>query len=287
MDPPATPLLEFSSARVERLARRAARGSLLGDLSLSLAPGEICAVAGESGAGKSTLAQLALGALPSGLRLAGGSVRWRGKELMKLKPRERARLRAREIVHIGTRAEAPFSPEGSVAQALGGLRRLCMLDEGDERLEECLHAVGLVEIEREFGSALASLPTLSVKRLCLLRALLCEAPLVVLDDISTDLSPAAAALFLETVRQLRDERGLAVLLTTGRPRPLAVRADRLVILFEGRILEQGPPAELLQAPRFRYTREFLDALPGTDPRPRELPTASPEAVEEARAALGR
>jgi len=106
----------------------------------------------------------------------------------------------------------------------------------------------------------------------------------VLDDPFSDLDPHAADRLRSDLRNLAETRGSAVLLTTGRPREAFGIADRLAILFEGRILEEGDPAALSAGARFGYTTGFLQALPRAGAR-RPLPGEErirPEAIREAR-----
>jgi len=280
--------LEVSGLTVERIRAWSDRGIGLRRVSLSLEQGEILALAGESGSGRSFLARLLAGAPDPGARVLEGRVRLDGEEVLAADPRRRPRgRRSARIALVSKEPLEQFNPDRSVRRCLGDWVRSAAAngEGGDAAWSEFFHTVGIVEPERILERMVRDLPGLMIQRLALMRALVGGAELIICDEASATLDRIAEAQFIELIRQIRDERGAAFLVTTGSLRGVERFADRVAVFYEGGVLESGEARRVVEAPRHRYTREFLDCLPRLSRAPGDLPAISREAAREAEATV--
>jgi len=284
------PLLIVEDLTVEVPTDHGERRVGLRRVSLELAAGEMLALAGEAGSGKSLLARLVAGVAGPQVRILGGHIRYAGRELFlkgKRAVRDFLELRRGEITVIPLDATAPFDPTRTVKDWLADLRRLAGERRGPakELPEDVFFAAGLLEPGTLLRERFGDLAPLTRKRLLVMRAIFLGSRLLVSEEAGADLDRVDENLYHDLLARVRDEYGLAVLLTTGRLRGFERVADRIGIFFEGGLLEMGPAAELLSDPRHRYTREFLACEPGLADLPHELPGISRAALREAEASV--
>jgi ABC-type glutathione transport system ATPase component len=280
------PFLRIERLTVERSVGFGEREVCLRKIDLELARGEIHVLAGEAGSGKSLLCRLVAGVLPPHARILAGSLFLDGVDLLSLPNRKRREYRRRRIGFVGRGVEDAFDPEQTVDQAL---RDFCRrLDRGavsGERWSECFYAAGIVEPESLLPVPVGELDFLAVQQLAVTRALLSGADLLICDEADAFLDPVGRSRFIELLCHLRDERGITLLMASGRLRGLDRFADRVSVYYEGAILESGDAGELLANPAFLYTREFLASSPKLTDRPRELAAIGRDAIREAEAAI--
>lgn len=274
-----TPLFEVKDLTVEIPGALGERQIGLRRVSLAVAPGEIVVLAGESSSGKSLLVRIAAGTADPRLKVLSGMIFHDGTPLKGKGQRRLLELRRGAITVVAPLASAPPDPERTVRRWLRDCRRLA--GKNGPQWGDCFFSVGLHEPEQLLPRRLADLPPLVLKRLALARALIVGSRLLIVENAGADLDPPGEAAFHELLGRVRDEHGVAVLLSTGSLRNVERLADRLVIFFEGAILEQGSPMDLLTSPGFSYTREFRDCEMRVTDLPREVPTISREAAREA------
>ncbi|MDH4410871.1 MAG: ATP-binding cassette domain-containing protein [Verrucomicrobiales bacterium] len=277
----ATPLFATSGLTVEIPGALGERGIGLRRISLAVAPGEIVVLAGESGSGKSLLARIAAGTADPRMKVLAGSIEFEGVSVLEKKRRRLLALRRGSITVIAPLATAPPDPDRSVRQWLRDCRRFA--GKGGRLWGDCFFSAGLHEPEPLLRQRLGDLSPLTLKRLAVARALIVGSRFIISEDAGLDLDALGEAAFHELLGRVRDEFGIGALVSMGSLRGVERFANRVAIFFEGGILEEGTPLDLLTNPRFAYTREFRVCEPGLTGLPRDLPTISREAAREAEA----
>lgn len=275
------PLFEAKDLTIEIPAALGERHIGLRRVTLSVAPREIVVLAGESGSGKSLLARVAAGIADPRMKVLSGSIAYDGIPLARKGQRRLLEMRRGPVTVIAPLASAPPDPDRTVRRWLRDCRWLA--GKNGRQWGDCFFSAGLHEPEQLLPRRLGELPSLVLKRLAVVRALILGSRLLIVEDAGADLDPPGEASFHELLVRLRDEFGIAALVSTGSLRGMERLADRLVIFFEGGILEQGSPLDLLTSPRFAYTRELRACEARLADLPRDLPVISREAAREAEA----
>jgi oligopeptide/dipeptide ABC transporter ATP-binding protein len=236
----------------------------LDGVSLELAAGEMLALVGESGSGKSTLLNQVAGLETP----TAGEIRFDGRDLATLAPRDRRELR-REIQVVFQDPYESLDPrdtiEDIVAEPLDvhGLAK----DAADRRARTAaaLVEVGLEPAERFAGRRPGELSGGQRQRVAIASALVAGPRLLLADEPVSMLDVSVRAEVLNLLARLRRERGIAVLLVTHDLATAAAVADRIAVMYLGRIVETGAAREVLAAPAHPYTRALRDANPVADP----------------------
>jgi len=241
-------------------------------VSLTIAAGETLGVVGESGCGKSTLARMIVGLdAPS-----GGQILFEGLEQNAANRRSRGE-QTRPMQYVFQDPVASLNPRHTVRQILNApLQRLLRLDAEtrNQRMTELLAAVALpaTTLDRyphEFSGGQS-------QRISIARALAAEPRLIVLDEPVSALDVSVQAQVLSLLAELRKQFGLTYLFISHDLALVEQVSDRIAVMYFGRIVEQGPVAEVFAAPRHPYTRLLLDAAP----RPgRRIETYSADTAE--------
>jgi oligopeptide/dipeptide ABC transporter ATP-binding protein len=254
------------------------------DLNLAIGPGEIVGLAGESGSGKTITALSLLGLLPAGARTSG-RVLLEGRDMLALPRRARAAIRGRDIAMVFQDPMTALHPMLSIEMQLTEhLRHHRGLDRraARARAAELLDLVRIPEPE----AALARYPHQFSggmrQRIAIASALSCGPKLLIADEPTTALDVTVQAGILRLLRGLCDTLGLSVLLITHDLGVMSAIADRVAVMYAGRIVEQGPRAAVLGQARHPYTRGLLDALPNPDSGDgvlRSLPGTPPAIAE--------
>ncbi|HTU33349.1 MAG TPA: ABC transporter ATP-binding protein [Candidatus Acidoferrum sp.] len=235
--------------------------SALHGIDFEVGRGEIVGLMGESGSGKSTTALSLLGLLPSDSARTSGSVIFRGRDLLLLNERAWRNVRGSQISLVFQEPEIALSPvmrAGDQVAEVIRAHRNCGWQRCRDEAVAALARVGLKD-DRFFHSYPHQLSGGQRQRVVLAQALACEPALLLADEPTASLDARSQAEFLELLRQLRAETGLAVLLISHSAEVQASLADRVVILKEGRILEEGTFEALYEASAHAYTRKLLGA----------------------------
>jgi len=284
MDEKPTVFLKIDSLTVERSLGFGERGVALRGVSLEVEKNEIHVLGGEVGSGKSILCRLILGALERHAKILSGSILIDGEDLLSMRNQARRAHRRRELGFIGRGPSDVFNPQRTVLQSLREFSRLSRM--GDRVIDEkdwsdVFYSVGIIEPERILPRPIESLSLFMVQKVALMRTLISGAELLILDDATAGLDRVAENQFLELLAQLRESHGLTIVMATGNLRGVERFADHVSVFFEGGLLESRPAADLVRSPEMQYTREFLASSPKLSDRPRELPSISREAIQEA------
>ena len=268
---PNAPVLLAQDFRV-RLHRAGRVNHALRGVDLAVAPGEIVALVGESGSGKSTLGFAAQGLLPreSG-PLLEGSLRVEGTEVVGASPAELRRLRR-------TSVGAVFQdPMGSLNPTMRIGTQLAEVIPDGTAPAEWLARVGIDNPDARLRAYPHQLSGGQRQRVMIAMAMATSPALVIADEPTTALDVTVQARVLSLFRELRDQSGTAFLFVTHDLAVAAEIADRIVVLYAGRIVEQGPVAQVVGAPAHPYTLALLEARFGlTVDKSHQLPTLAGE-----------
>jgi peptide/nickel transport system ATP-binding protein len=258
-----------------RHAGRAHRA--LDSVSLDIRAGETVGVVGESGAGKSTLGRAVLGLVPA----SSGTIRFGGQDITGLGRRDRVALAARLQV-VFQDPNSSLNPartiRSSLAEPLLGQRR--PRGEVAGRVAEMIERVGLPaeagsRYPREFSGG-------QKQRIAIARALIVSPELVVCDEALSALDLSVQAQIINLLLELRRDLGLAYLFIGHDLAVIRHLADRVMVLRQGRVVEQGSTAQVCEQPADAYTRALMEAAPVPDPRQeRARLTARAERLQDA------
>ncbi len=264
-----TPVLELQGLSVDLplggfLSR--ARLPILQDVTLSVSQGESLALVGESGSGKTTLARAVMGLQP----ISAGEVRFDGRPVAD--KADLARL-TRDAAMMFQDAAASLSPRLTVGYLVTEPFRIHdqPLPSPDRTARDLLAAVGLpAAIARRYPHELSGG---QARRVGVARALALRPRLVIADEPTAGLDVSVQAEVLNLLADLRRDMGLAYLIITHNLALVRHVADRIAVLYLGRVVEEGPTAEVFAAPAHPYTASLIAAEPKPDPRKRRADLA--------------
>ncbi len=253
----AAPVLTVDGLRVERDDGMA----IVAGLSLHLAPREILGVVGESGSGKSTTALALLGFARPGTRIAGGRVAVGGQDVLRAGPAELRGLRGRLISYVPQDAAQALSPALRIRQAIRDVISAHTDTVTEDHLRDTLRAVQL-PADRAFSRRYPhELSGGQQQRVTIGMALACGPPVIVLDEPTTGLDVVTQAAILEELHRLRDEEEAAMLYVSHDLAVVAGLADRVAVMYAGRLVEVGSVEQILHEPRHPYTRGLVASVP--------------------------
>jgi peptide/nickel transport system ATP-binding protein len=260
------PLLE-----VEDLTVAIGGAAVVDGVSFTLARGEILALVGESGCGKSLTVLALIRLLPSAASLVRGRVVLEGRELQALAEPDLRRLRGEPVACIFQEPVAaldPLMPVGrQVIEAIRAHRPVGRREAG-RRVLELFRAVGISEPERRLGQYPFQLSGGMCQRVMIAMALACDPTLLLADEPTTALDVTIQAQILYLIKRLRAERGTSILLITHDMGVVAEMADRVAVMYAGRIVEEAPVHQLFAEQRHPYTRLLLGSIPRLDIAPK-------------------
>ena len=244
-------------------------------LNMDLAEHECVGVVGESGSGKTQLLLALLGLLPSSARVSG-SVSYRGEELLGANPARLAALRGRRIAMVFQDALSALNPYLNVATQLTEAARWHLRlgrRAARARASELLITVQINDPAHRLRQYPHELSGGMRQRVLIAMALMCDPEILLLDEPTTALDVTVQAQVLELLREVGERTGVASLFVTHDLAALAPLADRVAVMYAGRIVEQAPAKELYASPFHPYTAGLLRSLPRLDlPPPARLPS---------------
>lgn len=275
-----TPVLSVRNLRVEFPTRR---GTLVAvdDVSFDIAPGEVLGVVGESGAGKSLTGSAIIGLLEPPGRIAGGEVLLRGQRIDNL-PRERMRpIRGKRIGMVFQDPLTSLNPLYRIGeQLIETIRTHLPLNERDARARAIalLTEVGIQGAERRIDAYPHEFSGGMRQRVVLALALCAEPELIIADEPTTALDVSIQAQIIQLLQRLCRERGTAVMLITHDMGVIAETANRVAVMYAGRIAEIGPVHDVIKSAHHPYTRGLMGSIPsieGTGSRLAQIPGSMP------------
>ena len=258
------PLLEVDGLKTHFFTRDGVVRAVDG-VTFSIQPGETLALVGESGCGKSvtSLSIMRLIASPPG-RTVAGAIRFNGRDLLGLSERAMRDVRGNEISMIFQEPMTSLNPVltigRQIAEALVLHRGLTRAD-AMARAVEMLGLVNIPEPARRAAEYPHQMSGGMRQRVMIAMALACDPKLLVADEPTTALDVTIQAQILDLMRALKDKTGAAILLITHDLGVVAEMAQRVVVMYAGRKVEEAPVAELFERPRHPYTRGLLKSIP--------------------------
>ncbi len=280
-------LLEINDLQTE-IVTRDGRIRPVDGVSLTIRPGETVGLVGESGSGKTMTAMSILRLLPPGGAISGGSVRFAGRELTSLPEREMRRLRGSDIGMIFQDPMTSLNPTRTIGSQLIEAYRIHRdgsLRAARARATEVLGLVGMPRPAERLGDYPHQLSGGMRQRVMIALALVCEPALLIADEPTTALDVSIQAQILQLLDDLKTRLSMGILLVTHDLGVIAGHADRVAVMYGGRVVEQATTLDLFAAPQHRYTealfesmptleldsRRSLAAIPGAPPRLSGLP----------------
>jgi peptide/nickel transport system ATP-binding protein len=256
-------ILEVEGLTVQFPTRR---GTLtaVDSISLSIAPGEVLGVVGESGAGKSMTGLAVIGLLEPPGRIAAGEVRLEGRRIDNLPHEELRRIRGRRIGVIFQDPLTSLNPLYTIGQQLEEtiLTHLPMTrSQARDRALSLLREVGIPAPEARYGSYPHHFSGGMRQRVVIALALAAEPRLLIADEPTTALDVSIQAQIIALLKRLAGERGAAVMLITHDMGVIAETAQRVAVMYAGRIVEIGPVREVIHSPRHPYTVGLMGSIP--------------------------
>jgi peptide/nickel transport system ATP-binding protein len=240
------------------------------DVSLELHAREILCLVGESGSGKSVLSSALMGALAPGLRVAKGEIALGDEDLTRLSEAKWRDVRGRRIAMIPQEPTAALNPSMTVGRQIAEVFAIHDRLTPAERRAEALRLIAdmhLPEPERIAGAYPHQLSGGQCQRIGIAMALAMGPEVLIADEPTTALDVTTQAQVLKLICELRDRRGHAVLFVTHDLGVVADIADRVAVMQNGRLVEIGAAAQVLQAPRHPYTQALIAAMPRFTPKP--------------------
>jgi len=254
------PLLQIRDLRVE--FPEVGGGPAIDGMDLTVRRGEIVALVGESGSGKSLTALTMMGLLPPGAQVAGGTALLDGEDVLAMSAKRLNEIRGSKVAMLFQQPKVMLDPTarvgGQVAEALRQHRGVGRR-EAKARVVEMLRDVGIPEPARRASAFSYQLSGGMAQRVMIAAALSADPELVIADEPTTALDVTVQAQILELLKRKRDELGLSILLITHDLGIVSSMADRVAVMYAGRIVEDGATHDIFTNPQHPYTEALLKA----------------------------
>ncbi len=278
------PVLEIRDLRTWFFTRAGTVRAVDG-VDLEIAPGEVLGLVGESGSGKSITGFSILGLIDPPGRITGGSIRFRGEELVGAPEERLRRLRGAHVAMIFQDPMMTLNPvlriDTQMVEAVLAHRRMPR-EEARALCAEALRRVGIPAPEERLKAYPHQLSGGMRQRVAIAIALLHDPELIIADEPTTALDVTIQAQILYEVQKLCGETGTALLWITHDLAVVAGIADRIAVMYAGEIVEQGPAAEVIARPLHPYTLALLESVPSHNRRGqplRQIPGMAPSPLE--------
>lgn len=263
---PATSTLAIEGLRTH-IALRSGVVRAVDGISLHIAPGETLGLVGESGCGKTITGLSIMNLLPTGGRIVEGSIKLNGQEIVALPDREMRGLRGDVVSVIFQDPMTSLNPTMTVGRQLSKALRMhrdVSRAEAHDRVIEVLSLVGMPQPRERSGNYPHQLSGGLRQRTAIAMALICEPSLVIADEPTTALDVTTQAQILDLLDELRRRLNMAMLLITHDMGIIAGRADRVAVMYAGKLVESATTATLFKQVRHRYTEALIEAIPRVD-----------------------
>jgi oligopeptide/dipeptide ABC transporter ATP-binding protein len=260
-------VLEVRDLCVAYSGRDAGVWRALEKVSFGVGAGEILGVLGESGSGKSTLATALLRLLPANGRITGGEILLEGSDVRRMDAVELRRVRGHSVSIVFQEPSLTLHPTMRIGEQVVEVLRAhgaSSKRERSERARQILAKVFSRDVDRMFCSYPHELSGGQQQRALIAQAIACDPALVVADEPTASLDPTTQREILALFQSLREQFGIAFVFITHNPLLLAGFADRVLVLYAGKIAELGPTEAVLFSPQHPYTQALLRCVPRVD-----------------------
>jgi peptide/nickel transport system ATP-binding protein len=234
---------------------------VLEDIDLKIKRGKTIALVGESGSGKSTLARVITGLLPP----LQGKIIFEGEELSPdLKSRKRENLRAMQMIY--QMPDTAVNPRHKIRKIIGRPLSFYFGITGKKQEDRILELLDMIELPAKYIERYpAELSGGEKQRICIARALAADPKLIICDEVTSALDQLVAEEILKLLQRLQDDLGVSYLFITHDLATVKAISDEIVVMLQGRIVEQGEKQEILTPPHHEYTELLLSSVPVMDP----------------------
>ena len=263
MPPDPAPLLEVENLRVE-FDTPEGKSRAVNGVSFQIREGETLGLVGESGCGKSLTAMSVLRLITPPGRIASGRILYRGRDLLALSEPEIRKVRGKEIALIFQEPVAALNPVFTVGDQIAEAIRVHNKVSKKDALAEAARLLRLVQIpdaERRVREYPHQMGGGMCQRVMIAMALSCKPSLIMADEPTTALDVTIQAEILDLLKRLKEEFRLSLLLISHNLGVIAGSADRVAVMYAGRIVEQAPVREIFAAPKHPYTIGLLRSVP--------------------------
>jgi peptide/nickel transport system ATP-binding protein len=236
-------------------------------VSLHIAPGETLGLVGESGCGKSMTGMSIMKLLPSGGNIVAGSIKLNGRDVVPLPEKEMRDIRGNEVAVIFQDPMTSLNPTMTIGDQIGEVLHIHRETSDEENRERCAEVLGLVGMPRpkeRLNDYPHQLSGGLRQRVMIAMALVCDPKLLIADEPTTALDVTIQAQILDLLDDLRRRLHMAVLLITHDMGVIAGRADRVAVMYAGKIVEEAETRTLFKGMRHRYTQALVEAIPRLD-----------------------
>jgi peptide/nickel transport system ATP-binding protein len=257
------PLLEINDLRTEIRLRQGVVHAVDG-VTLHIEPGETLGIVGESGCGKTMTALSIMNLLPTGGHIADGSIKLDGQEISTLSDESMRAIRGNEIGMIFQDPLTSLNPTMTIGRQISevvSLHREVSREQAMDRAAEVLDLVGIPRVRERIKEYPHQFSGGMRQRVMIAMALACEPKLLIADEPTTALDVTIQKQILELIDELRLRLGMSVILVTHDLGVIAGRADRVAVMYAGRIAEVTDTGTLFARPRHPYTEALFQALP--------------------------
>ena len=259
-----TPLLHVEDLRVSYISREGKKCPALAGVDFELGPGEILGVLGESGSGKSTLAMALLRLLPGNAEIEKGAVLFEGQDLLRAESHALEDVRGARIALIFQEPSLALHPTIRIGEQVSDVLAAHESASRAARRQKTLELLAEVfptDAARIADSYPHQLSGGQQQRVLIAQAIACGPALIVADEPTASLDPTTQQDILLLFRTLRGKFNLSLILITHNPALLAGLADRVLVLYAGKVAEIGPAEQVLRIPQHPYTRALMQSVP--------------------------
>ncbi|WP_217586192.1 ABC transporter ATP-binding protein [Lentibacillus saliphilus] len=237
------------------------------DVSFSVYPGETVALVGESGSGKSVTALSIMQLINKPGRIVEGTIVMNGKELLQMKPKQMTKVRGNDIAMVFQEPMTALNPVFTIGNQITEMIRKhqkSSKNQAREKAIELLKTVGIPRAEDIMNEYPHQLSGGMRQRVMIAIAISCEPALLIADEPTTALDVTIQAQILDLMADMRDKYHMSLLLITHDLGVVSEYADRVMVMYGGQIVEEGPTKELLRTTNHPYTKGLLNSLPNID-----------------------
>jgi oligopeptide/dipeptide ABC transporter ATP-binding protein len=257
-------LLQVQDLHVAYTSRAGNKCPALDGVSFDVRAGETLGVLGESGSGKSTLVAALLRLLPRNAEIQKGVVQFEGQDLLHIEPRTLERVRGARLALIFQEPSLALHPTIRIGEQLSDVLAAHESGSRKELRQKALKLLAEVfstDARRIADSYAHQLSGGQQQRVLIAQAIACGPSLIVADEPTASLDPTTQQDILGLFRALREKFNLSLILITHNPALLAGLADRILVLYAGKVVEIGPTEQILKFPQHPYTRALMQSVP--------------------------